>query len=330
MVETFAFSGRGLDEAKAFRLYRALYAGGADVERLDGPLVTEVRSWRLDRILMFDRVLAGVGHSRPEPRVRDDGFSHFTVTLVRDGLLEGSRASGFDRAEPGQVVLQDMRRPTRTLNRSVSMLTASVARDLIEAAAGSATGLHGRVLDAREAGLFGDYMRSLATRAPDLHADAGASVSRVFVDLLSLALKPTTGAARAAQARDAFAKREVLQRHIDGRLEDPNLSAATIVQATGVSRATLYRVMEPHGGVARFIAARRIARVRAMLDGSDDAPALAELADRFAFSSPSRLTKKFTEVLGLSPAAYRRTVRDPDQAIETLRQRWAAWMIEVR
>lgn len=329
MVERFAFSGQGLDEAQAFQRYRALYSGGADVTRLDGALVTEVRSWRLDRILMFDRVLAGVGHSRSEPRVRQDDFSHFTVSIVREGMLEGSRESGFEQAGPGQIVLQDTRRPTRTTNRTVSMLTASVARDLVEAAAGSATGLHGRVLAPAEAGLLGDYMLSLAARAPALNADAGGSVSRVFVELLSLALNPTTGASRTAMAREDFSRRETLQRYIDGRLEDPQLSAATVVAATGISRATLYRVMEPHGGVARFIGARRIARVRALLDGPEE-PTLAELADRFAFSSPSRLTRKFTEVLGLSPTAYRRMVRDPDQAIEALRQRWAAWMIEIR
>jgi AraC-like DNA-binding protein len=329
MVESFVFSGRDLDEAQAFRLYQTLYSGGADVKRIDGPLVTEVRSWRLDRILMFDRIIGGVSHSRPAPRVRDDGFSHFTVSLVREGLLEGSRVSGFDRAEPGQIVLQDMRRPTQTTSSYVSLLTASVARDLIEAAAGSSVGLHGRVLGHREAGLLADYMLSLAARASALNADAGTSVSRVFVELLSLALNPTTGASRTAMAREDFSRRETLQRYIDGRLEDPQLSAATVVAATGISRATLYRVMEPHGGVARFIGARRIARVRALLDGPGE-PTLAELADRFAFSSPSRLTRKFTEVLGLSPTAYRRMVRDPDQAIDALRQRWAAWMIEIR
>lgn len=330
MVETFAFSGRGMDEAEAFRRYQALYSGGADVRRLEGPLLVEVRSWRLDRILLFDRRLAGVGHSRPEPRVREDRFSHFTVNLVREGVLEGSRASGFERAEPGQIVLQDTRRATHTSNRAVHMLSTSIARDLVEAATGNAAGLHGRVLTAREGGLLADYMTSLIDRAPGLNGEAGSPLSRVFVELLSLALNPTTGGSRTAKAREDFARREAVQRFIDDRLEQPDLSARAIIDETGVSRATLYRVMEPHGGVARFIAGRRIARVRALLDDAVADRTLAELADRFAFSSPSRLTKKFTEVLGLSPTAYRRMVRDPDQSVEALRQRWAAWMIEVR
>ncbi len=330
MVESFTFSGEGMTEAEAFRRYQTLYSDGADVSRLPGPLNVQVQSWRLDRILLFDRRLAGVGHERHEPRVRHNDFSHFTVNLVRDGHVEGSPASGFERAETGEVFLQDMRRATRTANSCVHLLTASVARDLIEAAVGSATGLHGRVVCAAAAGLLGDYMKSLAERAPGLEQDVGAPLSRVFVEFLALALNPTGGGARTAVAREDFARREGVQRLIDANLENPDLATGMIVRETGVSRATLYRLMEPHGGVARFISGRRIARVRALLDDPSNGQTLAQLADRFAFSSPSRLTKKFTQILGLSPTAYQGMVQDPDRQIEAFRQRWAAWMIEVR
>lgn len=329
MVESFAFTSAGLSEAEAFARYRELYSGGADVSREDGPLVAEVRSWRLDRVLLFDRKMAGVTHARPVPRVREDGFSHFTVQFVRAGRLEGSAAAGFDSAGPGQIVLQDTRRPTRTRSHDLHLMTASVARDLIEAAAGSANGLHGRVIQTEEGGLLGDYMRSLAERAGDLAPNSIGAVSRAFVDLLSLAISPTGGGGKVASARVDFMRREVVQRFIEHHLANPELDTAMIVAETGISRTGLYRLVDPHGGVARFIASRRIARVRALLEDDAPGPTIAELADRFAFSSASRLSRKFNEVFGLTPTAYRQLVHDPDRSLDALRQRWAAWMVEV-
>ncbi len=330
MIESFAFSSRGLPEDQAFDLYRRLYSGGVNARREPGPFFAELTTWRLDRLIVFDRVLSGVSHDRPAPRVQNDAFSHFTVSLVVDGELAGDAASGFDRVRPGEIVLQDMRRPAQNLIASVHQVTISVARDLIEAAAGSANGLHGRIVEAERCGLLADYMTSLTRWASSLGGDAISGVSRAFVDLLSLALMPTGGGGRAGVAREEFSRREAIQRFIEHHLETPGLDTAMIVAETGVSRTTLYRLMDPHGGVARFIANRRIARVRAVLDASGPDVTLTDLADRYCLSSASRLSKKFRENFGLSPSDYRRVIADPDQAVEALKQRLAAWMVEVR
>ncbi len=329
MIERFAFSSDGLPQDQAFDLYRRLYSGGADVARAPGPFRADMTAWRLDRLIVFDRRLSGVTHQRLAPRVQSTGFSHFTVTLVIAGELVGTANSGFERVGPGQIVLQDMRRPAQHHVASVHQITVSVARDLIEAAAGSANGLHGRIVEVSEAGLLADYMTSLTRRAADLPMGASSAVSRAFVDLLSLALMTTGGGGRAGSAREEFARREAIQRFIEQNLSDPDLDAATIVAGTGVSRTVLYRAMAAHGGVARFIATQRIARVRTRLD-SDPTVTLAELADLYCLSSASRLSKRFKETFDVSPSDYRRLIADPDRATEALKQRWAAWMVEIR
>lgn len=133
-----------------FVRYSDLYSQGANVSRLGSRFSADVRSWRLDRLILFDRRLTGVIHERPTPRLKGDGFSHFTLTLVKDGRLTGSEASGFDQAQVGQIVVQDMRRPTQTVIEQGRIITLSVARDLIQAAVGSTVTLHGRVIPAHE------------------------------------------------------------------------------------------------------------------------------------------------------------------------------------
>ncbi len=51
----------------AFEAYRALYSSGTDVDRLPGPLRTEVVAHRLPRMLVFDRA-ASPGYRTPAGR----------------------------------------------------------------------------------------------------------------------------------------------------------------------------------------------------------------------------------------------------------------------
>lgn len=330
MIESFVFTSQDGDIDHEFARYRDLYSQGANVSLMGQRFAAEVRSWRLDRLILFDRRVTGVVHERPAPRVQNDGFSHFTLTLVKQGLLTGSETSGFSHAQVGQIVVQDMRRPTHTTIEKGRIITVSVARDLIEAAVGSAGSLHGRVIPSEDGGLLADYLTSLCERAPGLRTDDVTAVSRAFVELVGLAFSSVVGGAKVELAREDFARREAVQRFIEQNLEREDLSTALIVSGAGLSRSMLYRLMEPHGGVARFVTARRIARVRATIEDLTQEPSLADLAERFAFSSAPRLSAKFKAVFGLTPTAYRRMISDPDQTVAALRQRWAAWMVEVR
>jgi AraC-like DNA-binding protein len=330
VIERFNFSTRGLAPADAIAAYRDLYEPGADVLAGDDALVADVTAHRLDRIILFDRHLTAVGHARPAQRVASNGFSHFVAHMVVTGLLVGSDASGFGQAHAGDIVLQDLRKQSRTAIPEGRLITVSVARDLIEAAAGTANGLHGRVFNGDQAGLLGDYLISLSRHADTLEHDALPAVSRTFVDLLSLAIGPTGGGATAARRRTEFDRREAVQRVIQRGLENPALGAASIAAETGVSRATLYRLLAPHGGVESFIESRRLSAVRTLLDRPDDASPIADLAARFAFRSEADLRARFRDRFGVTPAAYRRMVDDPARSLETIKRRWASWMIEVR
>ena len=63
MREEFSFSSAGRDPAEAFAAYVGLYGHGSDVIRASGPSVAEVRGWRFEGLLLFERKLSGVIHS---------------------------------------------------------------------------------------------------------------------------------------------------------------------------------------------------------------------------------------------------------------------------
>lgn len=301
---------RSLADDDAFEAYRALYSSGTDVERLNGTLRTEVVAHRLPRVLVFDRRLAGVAHARDLRRVARDGFDHITLHLVLSGSMMLEVPDAIRRVETGSVALFDLTRPQRTWTDGARIVTASVARDRLDAAALDGLDLHGLVLGPGEAGLAIDFVRSLVAHAPSLTPD----LAGIATDSLCLMLGATLASLRdrsapAAAPLAAGRARARVRAYIEQHLGNRDLDAATIAAETGVSRSGLYRMFEPAGGVARYVQQQRVARLRRDLSRPGDHRSVDELAAASGFASQSQAGRVFRSAFGIPPGEYRRGLR---------------------
>jgi len=332
MSEIFSFDSTGMADDDAFALYCRLYASGADVERLPSPFFARVRSWRLDRYLLFARQYGGVRHYRGE-RVARDGFDHFVLHHVVSGQLQGGHIGQAMTVMPGETLVLDTREPMESCAASVELITVSLARDAMRAAVGDLNDLHGYCIGAREGALLSSVLRELVQQASNLAPAAHAAVTRTLVDLLSVAVNPVGSAARSDFYRQEHVRRETVRRLIDTHIAATDFSVQDIVSATGMSRASLYRLFEPQGGVARFIQVCRLQQLRDRLDDRRfDEHSLAELAPTLGFSGESHAGRLFKQAFGVSPGAYRaasiRGSRAP--SVETMSRRWNSCLLELR
>jgi AraC-like DNA-binding protein len=331
MSEMFAFDSAALDPDQAFARYRELYAHGSDVERTAGPFFARVRAWRLDRTLLFAREYGGIRHRRRE-RVATDAFDHFVLHHVVSGELLGGPEGEPIRVGPGETLLLDTREPMESGARTVGLITASVAREAVRAAAGSLENLHGRLIAAQDGALLSALLRALVEQAAYLPPGAQAAVTRTLVDLLSVAINPAGTGARSDFYRLEYVRREAVHRLVEARLADRNLSVPEISRETGISRTSLYRLFETQGGVVRFIQRVRLQRLRDRLDDrACDGQSLAELASLLGFSGESHAGRLFKQAFGVSPGAYRsasiRGVQSP--SVDLMARRWANSMGEL-
>lgn len=331
MSEMLAFDSAAYDEDQAFALYRDLYAGGSDVERTADPFFARVRGWRLDRTLLFVRQYGGVRHRRRD-RVAQDGFDHFVLHHVVSGELVDGRDQAPVLIGPGETLLLDTRQSMDNGARAVGLITVSLARDAVRAAAGKVDGLHGRRIAAQDGALLSALLRALIEQAPHLLPTAQSVITRMLVDLLSVAINPAGTGARSDFYRLEYVRREAAQRLIEARLGDRDFSVQDITSETGISRAALYRLFEAQGGVVRFIQLRRLQHLRDRLDDrACDGQSLAELAPLSGFSGESHAGRLFKQVFGVSPGAYRaasiRGARTP--SVDIMVRRWASSMSEL-
>jgi len=335
MTESLNFSTAPFPSAEGFARYRDLYSHGADAVEISPHVAADVRGWQLDRMLIFDRRISGVGAERSSSRVRRDQFDHFTLQLNRSGEFHGEGAEGFRVVAPGELLLLDMSKPMRTRMPGAHLISVSLSRDLVEAAATTTDPLHGLVLPEGASALLADFLVSLTTRAPDLTTEAKPAAARTLVELLRVALGPDQSPAEPARAQLDAIRLEGARRFIDANLADERLGPDSVASALSISRATIYRVFEQDGGVAKHIQNRRLARLRNALSNPAEVRSFAALALNAGFTSESHASRIFHLAYQVRPAEFRRDIRasassDYGQVAALTKRKFMSWFADLR
>ncbi|MEM1148383.1 MAG: AraC family transcriptional regulator [Pseudomonadota bacterium] len=135
---------------------------------------------------------------------------------------------------------------------------------------------------------------------------SGSALDR-FIACIKIALgTPAQREDVRAQAREAL-QREIC-RYIERNLGHPDLTASSILRDFGVSRAGLYRMFEPQGGVRHYITERRA--IRAVLElsqGVQTRGAVQAAADRWGFSTGPNFNRVIKRMFGAAPGALFQT-----------------------
>ncbi len=122
---------------------------------------------------------------------------------------------------------------------------------------------------------------------------------------------------------------------VNVNLGDLYLDVDTLRATFHCSRATAYRVFEPHGGVATYIRDQRLMRCFAELtrpvEPAEPPEMISEVATRWGFENPSHFNRLFKTKFGLPPSKLatpateepRRGTKPP--ALATRSKRFHAW-----
>ncbi|MEL7041233.1 MAG: helix-turn-helix domain-containing protein [Pseudomonadota bacterium] len=151
----------------------------------------------------------------------------------------------------------------------------------------------GRVLHAEFDAIFGQL----------LSGSKSLSLVRLnrFISCVKLAIsKGNVEQDVRVQAREALGA--AIRAHIEAHLAMPELNSEYILRTFGVSRATLYRIFEPFGGVRTYISNRRL--FRAVMQISKDPMTRGEItraAEKWGFSSDANFNRSVRRTFGASP-----------------------------
>lgn len=333
-LPTLSLSGASAPPASGFGAYHDLYAIGSQVTQANAHFSASVKAYRLNRLLVFERHLDGVSHSRDVARIRRDGFDHVTLHLLLSGTLTSGPIGAERRMKPGEWIILDSSVPQRSRSHGSHTFSLSLARDQIGPIIPDLRRFHGTILSASDGGLLADLIQSFIRRRETLSAETAGQFSHIVGTLLAAALKGTEAQPDEILGMPAFdqGRRERAEAFIEAHLGDQRLDAGAIAAGIGVSRTVLYRCFAEDGGVARYLQQRRLERIRTVLRKRSDGLRLGSIADAHGFASEQHMNRAFRASFGQPPGQFRSMIermRRADAADPTRPDSLTSWLVEL-
>jgi AraC-like DNA-binding protein len=103
--------------------------------------------------------------------------------------------------------------------------------------------------------------------------------------------------------------KEKARRCIQRNLRSPHLGATMLCRELGMSRSSLYRLLESEGGVERYIQYHRMAESFAQLSDPSNTQPIVVIADELGMHDPSSFSRAFRRQFGISPIDVREAAR---------------------
>lgn len=273
-----------------------------------GRFQADLTSYSLGSVLLGHTRSVAQCFSRSTATIARSGIDHIIVQLYLVGGYHGCAGSASIEVQPGDICVLDCAETFETQASDFENLTLVIPRALLEATLPRLEALHGLVLKAGSTWncILSQHLRVLYEQAPRMTLRECEKIASGTLALLAACLQGEIEA-HDAQA-GAQITRTVLQvrRYIDEHLSDPSLSAEQVAARFALSRATLYRLFEPFGGVAGYIRARRLRRAFFALRARELANLrISDIAQRCGFASMATFTRAFKAAYGVTPAALR-------------------------
>ncbi len=250
----------------------------------------------------------------------------FAIRMRVVGSETGFAGDSPIEADQGDVMFVDLSQ-TLAVRQSapdglVDGVTLWAPRERILPLVSDENALHGLILKgASPAGaVIGAAMRVFVGAAPKLNLVEFDALADGLLALAAKTIAPILQRAGAGAALPPLASFVAVRRYIDQNLAAPGLSADSIAASFGLSRASLYRLFEPVGGIATYIRKARLSRAFQEITTAEFSNRrIGQIAYRLGFKNVSAFSRLFHEVYGVAPGEARerarQTVARPEYAV---------------
>lgn len=267
----------------------------------DGPFEADVAAWSLGPLAVAGGYFTERRMVRGEQVVRRLQLDHYRILLPLGGtVLRHAAGDGRRQVAAGQMVVSDLSQPEVADCGTGELMQFIISRDALDALMPGPPAVHGLVPEGPMGALVTDYLTALTRRLPSLTASEAQDIVQPTLHLVAALLRPTMGGLAKARPAVQMAQRRRVLRFIEAELLNPDLGAEMICARLGLSRASLYRLLQPLGGVAACLQERRLRRLHAELSAPGPHH-LGQLGYKYGFSSQAQMSRAFRALFGHAP-----------------------------
>jgi AraC-like DNA-binding protein len=259
--------------------------------------------WLIGNTLVSRRDCGPHSLTRSRQAIRRDFLDHYKIHFRVNQSAGASIHCGNQSIEvaAGECVISDMSQPETLHVADGTSIVVIVPREALDPMLARPMNLNGTVLRGPLSVLLGSHLNVLTTHIPQVQPEQTSDINKATLALLSASLAPLSDALDVARpAVDATLAR-MIRVHINSNLLTPELSSDSICCHFRISRATLYRLFEPAGGVMKHIKSQRLRRVHQLLLTNETRARVGDIARDYGFNSPQHFSRSFREEFGYSP-----------------------------
>ena len=291
-----------------FEIWRNVMRSLHDLSPADGEardaLSVESSVWNIDGVVAVHGRYSALRGDRNAVVVRRSGLENYRLTVLLNGTIGLESANSRRNFERGDLVVTDLASTNQFETKANESVVLFLPRSAVDALLPRSTRLHGLVPQGPLAGLLRDHVLGLvqALRMSIVPAEAAPALAQATLQLFVAAVAGIPSLEEGAHEAVESTLRRRIETFIEAHLLDPDLSQEKLCGIFHMSRATLYRLFRPLGGVAAHVQARRLARIHAELLDPSRHHHLGRLAETHGFVSQAHMSRAYKARYGHSPS----------------------------
>lgn len=221
---------------------------------------------------------------------------HWCVVVVREREAANPAAVGTTR-----VHLRSLTEPFEGRGRDDDIITLFVPRDSLSAKSAVVETERRGELQGPAARILANHLVALTHEIGGLTQETRVALAGITCALVSACIAPTPERLALAERPIFSALRERARRIVHANMASPDFTPQALARLLFVSRSKLYRIFEPHGGVARFLQRERLAEAHRRLTEEFDTISISDLSIDVGFRDHSAFSRAFKAEFGISP-----------------------------
>ena len=314
LLPAFGFAADQMETAANVAAWREAVATLFEVDEFaagePGPFRADISSFAMGPVLIGLSRASGQRFRRTAETIARSGVDHIILQLYQKGGFAGVAGDRPVQVRAGDICLFDLAQTLETGATAFENVTLVVPRPMLGNHLLKVDDLHGLVLPGNSviARLLAGHFSALFEFAPRMTLDECQSVVEGTVSLLAACLRNELERVEAGFDHSIAASPSLMRirQYIEAGLGSGDLSANSIAAHFGLSRASLYRLFAPVGGIADYIRSRRLHRAFFDLANSDARTVrISEVARRWQLGTDAHFTRSFKAAYGITPRAAR-------------------------
>lgn len=319
------FDTHNLPQHERFEIWRAsvlpLFEPELEETSPDG-FFARVDGFNLRRVFISLAEFSGQRYVRRNGHRADDGADHLLLQIYLTGGYVGYNGYRKVQIGPGDISLLDLGHTLESVADSSSTISVVIPREVMFSFVHPEHLSVGCVIPARSpvGRILGNHLTSVWRALHSASVGDDDPICHTLLGAVAGAFAVYRGGTHSECISDSTVL-DAMCAYIERNLPTENLTPEQLCRRFACSRARLYRLFRPLGGVATYVRERRLKRcLRALCKQRTSRHTIHEIAAHWGFQSPSHFCRSFRRQFGMTPSEALERARTQGDA-STMSQR---------